>query len=506
MSSVSSNNVICHSIIDLCHVMHNTQKENVRHQHCHVPLDSEMSYQHPGITYIEPDCLKKSVLYRLLKIIFHIFYRCRFQDIANKLIEFLSSNKMQCATKSSAASPLDTSPVVASTTKKTKLQPNDGWGTTWGNLDKQRYYSALLCSSICVRTLLYPITVAKTRVQHEGTRGYGNVGEAGSGKASYSTRGTLSILREVVKKEGILRLYRGYVLSSCVGTIAAPLFLTTMESTRDKVLSRAGGWIMPSVASGLAGVTASCVTQLLICPADNIVQRLMVGKKQHIDSAVKSATSSLSATGADATKTAATAPVSSLSQIREMYRIGGFRSFYKGLPLSILCYAPTSMIFWPVFSGTRSFALLTVDTMEQQSTTSSNNFSNNVTTSPQVSSSSSISSTAQQAELNSQFNGDGYNLTILKKTITPLSAAFAGAVAMGLTTPFDALKTKIQLTAADSHETTYNAARRLVRQEGFSGFLLGLRMRVSSGAVMYPIFITSYELVKWYSTIDDAGE
>jgi hypothetical protein len=192
------------------------------------------------------------------------------------------------------------------------------------------------------------------------------------------------------------------------------------------------------MASSAAGLSATFASQLLFVPSDNVTQRLMV-KTSHADAGGKNT--------AEAT--------SGFDQARQLYRVGGIPRFYRGIGISLLVYAPTSMLFWPTYTNLRAF---TTDALERQGL------------------------------------GDA-----AKWLAAPACASIGGSFAMSCTTPLDAVKTRMQLSAG---ATTVATARELFRKEGAGGFTLGLRMRASSGAFMYPVFLTSYEFVKWYATID----
>eukprot|EP00672_Neobodo_designis_P000955 CAMPEP_0174875506 /NCGR_PEP_ID=MMETSP1114-20130205/78463_1 /TAXON_ID=312471 /ORGANISM="Neobodo designis, Strain CCAP 1951/1" /LENGTH=342 /DNA_ID=CAMNT_0016110853 /DNA_START=1 /DNA_END=1029 /DNA_ORIENTATION=+ len=304
--------------------------------------------------------------------------------------------------------------------------PADGWGVTWEQLDKRRYYGMTLCTSICTRLVIYPVNMAKTRVQHEGS------GSA-DGKPKRS-EGTLRLLHRVAKEEGVARLYRGFMFNTVLGLVGGPYFLTVIE--RSRAFYRDDCGFSPTVASSAAGLTATFSAQLLFVPSDNVTQRLMVKSAQ--------------GTGAEKEP----APTSGFQQARLLYRTSGLLGFYRGIGVSLMVYAPTSMLFWPTYTTLRGYVTPTLEA-----------------------------------------NGAG---DAAKWFAAPSCAALAGSFAMSCTTPLDAVKTRMQLTTG---QTTLDAARALMRAEGLAGFTLGLRMRASSGAFMYPVFLTSYEFVKWYATV-----
>lgn len=73
----------------------------------------------------------------------------------------------------------------------------------------------------------------------------------------------------------------------------------------------------------------------------------------------------------------------------------------------------------------------------------------------------------------------------------------SGCVASFMTTPFDVIKTKMQVvTPGSSGSTMLDVMRTLFRAEGFSGFFAGWAPRVARTAPACGIVLTSYELLK----------
>ena len=70
----------------------------------------------------------------------------------------------------------------------------------WHQLDKKRYLPLTVANMFAVRTLLYPLTLVRTRLQVQ-TRG-----------SLYS--GTFNALKTVAKYEGFLALYKGFWVNS----------------------------------------------------------------------------------------------------------------------------------------------------------------------------------------------------------------------------------------------------------------------------------------------------
>ena len=84
----------------------------------------------------------------------------------------------------------------------------------WSMIDKTRYIPLTIVNMFAVRSLLYPLTLVRTRLQVQ-TRG------------SFYT-GTLNALQTVVKYEGFLSLYKGYWVNS-FQLVPHVLYVTSYE-------------------------------------------------------------------------------------------------------------------------------------------------------------------------------------------------------------------------------------------------------------------------------------
>jgi hypothetical protein len=70
----------------------------------------------------------------------------------------------------------------------------------WEMLDKRKFFPLSMMSSFTVRCFLYPLTLIRTRLQVQ------------KGKEVYS--GTFDAGRKILQTEGILGLYRGFLISA----------------------------------------------------------------------------------------------------------------------------------------------------------------------------------------------------------------------------------------------------------------------------------------------------
>jgi len=102
------------------------------------------------------------------------------------------------------------------------------------------------------------------------------------------------------------------------------------------------------------------------------------------------------------------------------------------------------------------------------------------------------------AHLKREVFGEGQKKRL--KTWELLAAgAAAGIPAAYLTTPFDVIKTRLQV-AARKHETAYtgvwNAAQRIFREEGFAAFFKGGPARVLRSSPQFGFTLAAYEVLK----------
>lgn len=70
----------------------------------------------------------------------------------------------------------------------------------WSMIDKRRYFPLTVTNMFFVRSLLYPLTLVRTRLQVQ------------AGKSLYT--GTFNALQTIIRYEGFLALYKGFWINS----------------------------------------------------------------------------------------------------------------------------------------------------------------------------------------------------------------------------------------------------------------------------------------------------
>jgi solute carrier family 25 protein 39/40 len=79
-----------------------------------------------------------------------------------------------------------------------------------------------------------------------------------------------------------------------------------------------------------------------------------------------------------------------------------------------------------------------------------------------------------------------------------LSGAAAGALAAGITTPFDVAKTRMQLYPAKTKFKTFCVMKDVVFDQGFGGLFKGWSARSAKAIPACAIVLSSYEMIKFF--------
>jgi len=178
----------------------------------------------------------------------------------------------------------------------------------WEELDKPRYYFTGLSVFFCIRCLVYPNHLVKTRLQVQ------------IGKDVY--KGTLDAFRKILKVEGIRGFYKGFPLFA-LGIFFGQVYITAFEFTKSKCSN-----MNPLLQGMCAGAAGSIAGQSLSVPADVVSQRLMVQ-------------------GMSSKPTATTSAKGSMQKIAQKIWVKeGVSGFYRGYAISLMSNMPSSAIWW----------------------------------------------------------------------------------------------------------------------------------------------------------------
>uniref|UniRef100_A0A164VX08 Mitochondrial carrier protein n=1 Tax=Daucus carota subsp. sativus TaxID=79200 RepID=A0A164VX08_DAUCS len=292
-------------------------------------------------------------------------------------------------------------------------------------LDKTKFYvvGAGIFSGLTVA--LYPISVVKTRLQIVT-------------KDSVE-RNAFSVVRGLLKAEGVPGLYRGFGTVITGAVPARIIFLTALETTKAAAFKMVEPFkvsepTQAAIANGVAGMTASLFAQAVFVPIDVVSQRLMVqGYAGH------------------------TSYNGGLDVARKILKSDGIRGFYRGFGLSVMTYSPSSAVWWASYGSSQRviWRLLGHGTESEE---------------PSPSESTLV-------------------------LVQGAGGIIAGAAASCITTPLDTIKTRLQVMGHEKRPTTRQVVRRLIADDGWQGFYRGLGPRFFSMSAWGTSMILAYEFL-----------
>ncbi|KAL8528493.1 hypothetical protein ACS0TY_006063 [Phlomoides rotata] len=310
--------------------------------------------------------------------------------------------------------------------------PRQSYGQTeinWDKLDKTKFYvvGAGIFSGVTVA--LYPISVVKTRLQ----------------VASHDSieRSAVSVIKGLLKTEGIPGLYRGFgtVITGAIPTRI--LFLTALETTKVSAFKvvepfKLSEPTQAAIANGVAGMMASLCSQAVFVPVDVVSQRLMVqGYSGHA-----------SYTGG-------------LDVVRKVIKADGIRGLYRGFGLSVLTYSPSSAVWWASYGASQRFIWRHLD------------------------------------------DGSAGPTQGRIMSVQAAGGIIAGATASCVTTPLDTIKTRLQVIGHDKRPSARQVVKSLIADDGWTGFYRGLGPRFFSMSAWGTSMILAYEYLKRVCAKDD---
>lgn len=216
-------------------------------------------------------------------------------------------------------------------TKKTGL-----YDIKWSMIDKSKYYPLTVANMFVIRSMLYPLTLVRTRLQAQ--------------TADSVYKGTYHALRTISRLEGYSALYKGFWVNS-FQAFPHVLYITSYEKVRQQVSLLTGNVYLIAFAGG--GVS-SIFAQSLSVPIDVLSQHMqLIGQK------------SVTPLGQQSTTTA---KISALDRIHVperlnrantysivkylssvIYKNEGPRGFYRGYFLSTFLVSFNSSLWWPFY-------------------------------------------------------------------------------------------------------------------------------------------------------------
>lgn len=296
----------------------------------------------------------------------------------------------------------------------------------WDKLDKTKFYVVGAGLFTGVTVALYPISVVKTRLQV-------------ATKDSVE-KNAFSVIRGLLKAEGIPGLYRGFGTVITGAVPARIIFLTALETTKVATFKMIEPFKLsePSkaaIANGLAGMTSSLFAQAVFVPIDVISQKLMVqGYSGH------------------------TKYNGGMDVARKILKSDGVRGLYRGFGLSVMTYSPSSAVWWATYGSSQRIIW---------------RFLSN--------------GTENKEPLFGQW-------TVM--LVQAGGGVAAGAVASCVTTPLDTIKTRLQVLGHEKRQTARQVVKNLIVEDGWKGLYRGLGPRFVSMSIWGTSMITAYEYLK----------
>ncbi|GLT61968.1 hypothetical protein SLA2020_346380 [Shorea laevis] len=296
----------------------------------------------------------------------------------------------------------------------------------WDKLDKTKFYGLGAGIFTGVTVALYPVSVIKTRLQ----------------VASKDTieRNAFSVVRGILKTDGIQGLYRGFGTVVTGAIPARVIFLTALEATKEAAFRMVEPFKLSeptqaAIANGIAGMTASLFSQAVFVPIDVVSQKLMVqGYSGHARYN------------------------GGLDVARKIIKADGMQGLYRGFGLSVMTYSPSSAVWWASYGSSQRIVW--------------------------------------------SFLGQGTNLekappsqlTIV--SVQAVGGIIAGATASCVTTPLDTIKTRLQVMGHEKRPSTMQVVKTLIADDGWKGLYRGLGPRFFSMSAWGTSMILAYEYLK----------
>jgi len=318
----------------------------------------------------------------------------------------------------------------------------------WKTLDKWKFYTLGSTSIFLVRAVVYPFSLAKTKMQ------------VGLEK----TQRVFPTMINLVKSDGVSALYRGFPVS-IVGAIPAQLvYISAYELAKSTFKERMRGMNdgRLNVASNfVGGACASLASQFVVVPVDVLSQRLMIQQKGPTQ-------------------------LNGWSLAKSIVQQEGFRGLYRGYFPSLTTYLPSSSIWWATNASVRHFLARRfpdgpppVQEFEYP-----------------VGESAYLEYPIIPKKRLGKSNSEIAQLAV--------SGMVAGAVSAIATHPMDTIKTQFQTRASGARRGSEwrqmkELAKELWATQGWHGFTRGIRARVVASMLPSTLLIFSYEIVKTLS-------
>ncbi|KAH9676814.1 mitochondrial substrate carrier family protein [Citrus sinensis] len=298
-------------------------------------------------------------------------------------------------------------------------------------LDKTKFYIVGAGLFTGVTVALYPVSVVKTRLQ--------------VATKDTAERNAFSVIRGILRTDGIPGLYRGFGTVITGAIPARILFLTALETTKAAAFKivepfKLSEPAQAAIANGIAGMTASMCAQAVFVPIDVVSQKLMVqGYSGHAKYS------------------------GGLDVARKVIQSDGLRGLYRGFGLSVMTYSPSSAVWWASYGS------------------------------------------SQRVIWRFLGHGTGIDDAVPSQSKIVLVQAtgglIAGATASCITTPLDTIKTRLQVMGHDRRPSATQVVKKLISEDGWKGLYRGLGPRFFSMSAWGTSMILAYEYLTIISVV-----
>ncbi|RWS06031.1 solute carrier family 25 member 44-like protein [Dinothrombium tinctorium] len=205
----------------------------------------------------------------------------------------------------------------------------------WSMMDKHRFLALSTVNSLTLRSILYPLTVIKTRLQVQ--------------KHNSVYKGTFDAFVKIIEREGFRGLYKGFMINT-MQVVSGIGYIITYEKIRD-ILTKYGNIKDSRIKGLIGGGIGSIVSQTIITPFDVVSQHIMV------DSGSKKNASLNRFSSLTLNKNELARYGFAVTVIRELYRKDGLKGFYRGYFASLSTFVPSSALWWMFYSMYSEFLI-----------------------------------------------------------------------------------------------------------------------------------------------------
>ena len=200
----------------------------------------------------------------------------------------------------------------------------------WHEIDKKKFYVIGPSLFFCVRMVVYPPVLIKTRLQLQKNRSLYN--------------GLFDAFAKIYKYEGIRGFYKGFITNSFT-ILSGQIYATSYEIVRSTTSDYS------NFTRGLiAGGCASFAAQTLTVPVDVISQKQMV-QGQNAAPEYRQVSLQHGIESEKSNQKGVTKLKGPIDIIKIIWKESGVKGFYRGYLASLMTYAPSSSIWWATYGA-----------------------------------------------------------------------------------------------------------------------------------------------------------